>query len=129
MQGFTETNRGINVSTDMENRVRQGDLYDFYGELLNPHQRGIYEDYVLNDLSLAEIAEEVGTSRQAVHDIIRRCTKTLESYEEKLGLLKRFMLVKNRIAQIRSAAAGGTDSTQTVQQIAQIAEQIWEDLN
>ena len=118
------------MGTEMENRLRQGDLYDFYGELLNPHQRRIYEDYVLNDLSLSEIAEDVGTSRQAVHDIIRRCTQSLESYEEKLGLLKRLEMVRSRISQIRSAASSKeTDSKKTVEEIARIAEQIWEDLN
>ena len=52
-------------------------LYDFYGELLGDHKKQIFEDYVLNDLSLAEIADNAGISRQGVHDIIRRCTKAL----------------------------------------------------
>ena len=62
----------------MEKIVEQGLLYDFYGELLTPHQRRIYEDAVLNDMSLSEIAEEQGISRQGVHDLIRRCDKTLK---------------------------------------------------
>ena len=61
----------------MEQIVEQAYLYDFYGELLNEHQRRIYEDFVFQDLSLAEIAEAEGISRQGVHDLIRRCTKTL----------------------------------------------------
>ena len=56
-------------------------LYDFYGELLGDHKKQIFEDYVLNDLSLAEIADNAGISRQGVHDIIRRCTKALRGYE------------------------------------------------
>lgn len=48
----------------MEKIVEQGMLYDFYGELLTEHQRKIYEDVVLNDMSLSEIAEEQGISRQ-----------------------------------------------------------------
>ena len=66
-------------------------LYDFYGELLNEHQRQIYEDFVLNDLSLAEIDSEEGISRQGVHDLIKRCDKTLQGYEEKLHLVEKFL--------------------------------------
>ena len=70
----------------MEKIVEQGLLYDFYGELLTPHQRRIYEDAVFNDLSLSEIAQEAGISRQGVHDLIKRCDRTLEEYESKLHL-------------------------------------------
>ena len=69
---------------EMEEKIEQAYLYDFYGELLNEHQRRIYEDFVFNDLSLGEIASEEGISRQGVHDMIKRCTKTLEGYEAKL---------------------------------------------
>ena len=62
----------------MEKIVEQGLLYDFYGELLTEHQRHIYEDVVMNDMSLSEIAQESGISRQGVHDLIKRCDKTLE---------------------------------------------------
>ena len=55
---------------EMEKIVRQGLLYDFYGELLTEHQRRIYEDVVCNDLSLSEIAQEQGITRQGVHDLI-----------------------------------------------------------
>ena len=63
----------------MEKIVEQGMLYDFYGELLTEHQRKIYEDVVLNDMSLSEIAEEQGISRQGVHDLVRRCDRMLQS--------------------------------------------------
>ena len=49
----------------MEKIVEQGMLYDFYGELLTEHQRKIYEDVVLNDMSLSEIAEEQGSADRA----------------------------------------------------------------
>ncbi len=45
---------------DMEEKLEQAYLYDFYGELLNEHQRQVYEDFVFNDLSLGEIASEEG---------------------------------------------------------------------
>ena len=67
----------------MEKIVEQGLLYDFYGELLTEHQRRIYEDMVLNDLSPSEIAKEQGISRQSVHDLKKRCDKILEEYETK----------------------------------------------
>ena len=64
-------------------------MYDFYGELLTEHQRKVYEDAVYNDLSLAEIAQEYSISKQGVHDLLKRCTKTLESYEDKLHMIER----------------------------------------
>ena len=68
----------------MEEKLEQTYLYDFYGELLNEHQRQIYEDFVFNDLSLGEIASEEGISRQGVADMIKRCNNKLEAYEKKL---------------------------------------------
>lgn len=75
---------------EMEKIVEQGMLYDFYGELLTEHQKQIYEDAVYNDMSLSEIAEENGISRQGVHDLIKRCNKTLLDYESKLHLVEKF---------------------------------------
>ncbi len=84
----------------MEKIVEQGLLYDFYGELLNAHQREIYESVVYENLSLGEIAEARGISRQAVHDIVKRCDKTLLGYEAKLKLVARFESIKEKISQI-----------------------------
>ncbi len=88
----------------MEKIVEQGILYDFYGELLTEHQRKIYEDAVYHDLSLSEIAEMQGISRQGVHDLIRRCDRILEDYEEKLHLVKRFYEMKENIHRIETLA-------------------------
>mgnify|MGYP000959638772 CR=1 FL=1 len=84
----------------MEKIVEQGLLYDFYGELLTEHQRRIYEDVVLNDMSLSEIAQEQGISRQGVHDLIKRCGRILEDYESKLHLVEKFARIKHMISQI-----------------------------
>ena len=84
----------------MERIVEQTLLYDFYGELLNEHQRGVYEDAVFNDLSLSEIADEYGISRQGVHDLIKRVSNTLEGYESKLHLVEMFMDTKAQITRI-----------------------------
>ena len=87
----------------MEKIVQQGLLYDFYGELLTEHQRRIYEDVVMNDLSLSEIAQEQGISRQGVHDLIRRCDRILAGYEEKLHLVEKVASTKRLAAEIQTA--------------------------
>lgn len=97
----------------MEKIVEQGLLYDFYGELLTGHQRSVYEDAVYNDMSLAEMAEQYGISRQGVHDLIRRCDKLLTGYEEKLHLVKKFTEAKRAIAKIDALAEEGKKLPET----------------
>lgn len=75
----------------MEQLVRVGLLYDFYGGLLTEKQRQTMELYYLENWSLAEIAADGGVSKQAVHDLLHRSEKILEDFEAKLGLLQRFM--------------------------------------
>ena len=95
-------------------------LYDFYGELLTQHQKEIYEDFILNDLSLGEIAIERGISRQGVHDLVKRCDKTLNGYEEKLHLIERFSKTKDDVEQIcRLADEQDADSISRIKVIAQ----------
>jgi len=88
-------------NNDIEKYINQGTLYDFYGRLLTVHQQRIYEDVVFNDLSLSEIAENEGISRQGVSDLIKRCNKALVSYEEKLGLIKKFDETKSYVKEIQ----------------------------
>ena len=66
-------------------------LLDFYGPLLTERQRRMVELHCHDDLSLAEIAEEYGVSRQAVHDGLKRAERALEGFEERLGLLSKFL--------------------------------------
>lgn len=114
----------------MDSKVEQAYLYDFYGELLNEHQRKIYEDYAFADLSFSEIASEEGISRQGVHDMIKRCQKTLEEYERKLHLVRKFLYVKERVEKIQNL----TDTVEAVHQgdtmkeIAKISGEILEEL-
>lgn len=104
----------------MEKIVEQGLLYDFYGELLTQHQRQIYEDAVFQDMSLSEIAEEHGISRQGVHDLIKRCDKQLLGYESKLHLLERFSRIKEMVEKIVSQ----TSQTEIKELAAQILEEL-----
>lgn len=84
----------------MEKIVEQTLLYDFYGELLTEHQKRVYEDVVFNDLSFSEAAQEQGISRQGVHDLIKRCNRILQDYEEKLGLVEKFLKTQEKVKEI-----------------------------
>ncbi len=78
----------------MEDFVRASLLYDFYGELLTEHQKKVYSTYIQDDLSLTEIANEEGISRQGVYDMTKRCRAILEEYEDKLHLVERFLKIR-----------------------------------
>ncbi|MBP1586808.1 MAG: hypothetical protein ILO53_00195 [Clostridia bacterium] len=69
-------------------------LLDFYGALLGEKQRGICEMYYGLDMTLAEIAEETGISRQAASQSIAKSVKQLRGYDERLGLMKRFQAAR-----------------------------------
>ena len=108
----------------MEEKLEQAYLYDFYGELLNEHQRQVYEDFVFNDLSLGEIASEEGISRQGVADLIKRCNKKLLDYEAKLHLVEKFMSIKSDIRRIHEL----THNELLMNEIEAISNQILEEL-
>lgn len=74
-----------------EDRLYRSMLLDFYGELLTPRQRECYELHFNDDLSLSEVAEQCGISRQGAWDNIRRASDTMEELEEKTGLIRRIM--------------------------------------
>lgn len=86
---------------ELEEIVELSILYDFYGDLLKSHKKQIFEDYILNDLSLSEIATEQGISRQGVYDIVKRCSQELKAFEVKLGLVRRFVSVKEKLEQLK----------------------------
>jgi uncharacterized protein len=71
----------------LQARGRSLALYERYGALLTDHQKEVVDLYLRSDWSLAEIADHQGTSRAAVHDIVRRSTQALQEYERRLGLL------------------------------------------
>ena len=107
--------------------LEQALLYDFYGELLTDHQKEVYEQFVLEDLSLSEIAESAGISRQGVHDLIKRCNKLLEGYEAKLHLVEKFLSVKKKVQEINELLDSESED-KVIQSVRQIAGDILEEL-
>ena len=75
-------------------------LFDFYGQLLTEKQIEIVDMHYNDDLSLSEISEQFGISRQGVNDTLKRAEKTLFDYEEKLGLVNRFIEQKESFKNI-----------------------------
>lgn len=75
-------------------------LFDFYGQLLTEKQIEIIDMYYNNDLSLSEISEQQGISRQGVYDTLKRAEKTLFEYEDKLGLVNRFLQQKESLTNV-----------------------------
>lgn len=65
-------------------------LFDFYGALLGEHQREIMSAYHEDDLSLAEIADNMGMTRQGVHYTLKKAERMLKEYEDKLGMVRRY---------------------------------------
>lgn len=79
-------------------------LYDFYGELLTDRQKEFFDLYYNEDLSLSEIAENSGISRQGVRDVIVRAEGIMQEIEDKTGLIRRFMQMKGNLNAIQEAA-------------------------
>ena len=81
-------------------------LYDYYGELLTEKQKELFDLYYNEDLSLAEIAEHAGISRQGVRDVIVRAEAQMQEIEDKTGLIRRFEQMRSHLAAIQTATEG-----------------------
>jgi len=110
----------------MESFVIKSYLYDFYGELLTEHQRRIYEEINFNDYSAAEVARDEGISRQGVHDLMKRCDRLLEEYEERLHLVSRFIRIREKVQQIEQLS--GDDGDTRLRAIRDLSRAILEEL-
>ena len=110
--------------------LKQALLFDFYGELLTDHQKEIYGQFLLEDLSLGEIARDAGISRQGVHDMVKRCTKTLEGYESKLHLIEKFQTARGMVTKIHTLTKEcyKNHDEAVLEEIEQISNQILEEL-
>ncbi len=109
----------------MEDTFLRTMLFDFYGDLLTDKQREYYDLHYMSDLSLFEIAEMNGTSRQAVWDIIRRAEQTLREIEAKTGLVARAMQRRAAVAEI-AALTGTLPDSETKRGIIRRLEQLEE---
>ncbi len=83
-----------------EKNMNIGYLLDFYGDILPERKRSVINMYYNEDLSLAEIAQEIGISRQGVRDIIKKTEEELIFYEEKLGLAQKLKKLENEAARL-----------------------------
>ena len=93
-----------------EKDLKIGFLLDFYGDVLSERKRLVMGYYYNDDLSLGEIAEEIGISRQGVRDLIKKAGEELCFYEEKLGMAARFQAIRQTadalLENLESANAG-----------------------
>ena len=102
----------------MKNQAyRMALLYDFYGDMLTDRQKEFYDLYYNEDLSLAEIAENCGITRQGVRDVIVRAEAVLTELEDKTGIIRRFHRMQEQFRQLEAAADA----------IRQRNEQQWQD--
>lgn len=83
-----------------EKDLNIGYLLDFYGELLSARKRAVMDMYFNEDFSLAEIAEQIGISRQGVRDIIKKTEEELLFYEEKLGLASKMQIATAKVDEL-----------------------------
>ena len=104
--------------------TRQSLLYDFYGALLTERQRGVMELYHEENLSLAEIAAEMGISRQGVHDALKKAERALKEYEQKLGLVDKFQKTSSSISEIDKRIEGLIGGKKATSEIAEELTQI-----
>ena len=82
--------------TDMQQRLELNYLLDFYGPLLTEHRREIMRLYCEEDLSLAEIADQLEITRQGVSDAVNKAKRQLSDYESKLGLVARYIALSEQ---------------------------------
>ena len=108
----------------MDNTIMRTMLFDFYGDLLTEKQREYYDLHFNSDLSLQEIAEQSGVSRQAVWDIIRRAEQSLFDIEEKTGLVSRAVRRRKSLEELEKIISALPDGENKAEML-----QIMEELN
>lgn len=89
------------VGDSLQETIELSILFDFYGDLLNDRNKTVFVEYIFNDLSLGEIAENKDITRQGVHDIIKRTSKKLREYEDSLHLVKKFKTIEKSVSSIK----------------------------
>lgn len=89
------------ASNQIDKKVYYSTLYDYYQKLLTKKQCNIFEDYYFNDYSLSEIAENLGVSRNAIWDILKKVECNLDEYEAKLELSKKSKILNNNLDKLK----------------------------
>ena len=107
------------LEDNFEQRMRFGRLFDIYGGLLTEKQQQCLGLYFYDDLSLSEVGDELGVSRQAVHDLLKRVEQTLEKYESKLNLLAKSEADQERIRFVINLLDGKTEREQEARKVLQ----------
>lgn len=107
-----------------EKNLNIGYLLDFYGDVLTDRRRDALDFYYNDDMSLSEIAEEMGISRQGVRDLIKKAEEELLFYEEKLGLAKKFADAQEHAARALKMCEGEAVSDELRREIELLAERV-----
>ena len=108
----------------MRDKIGDGLLFAYYGGLLNDHQREIMRLYCECDMSLAEISDETGITRQGVRDVIVRSTQKLKEYEERLGLVVKIRRIVSSLEEIIDECDFDETNKNKVQQLLKDIEEI-----
>ena len=106
----------------MDNTIMRTMLFDFYGDLLTEKQREYYDLHYNSDLSLQEIAEQSGVSRQAVWDIIRRAEQSLNEFEDKTGLVARAVRRRKAVEELEELISALPESAAKAEMLAKMTE-------
>lgn len=106
----------------LEDKVDISILNDVYGKLLTTHQREMVRLYYDCDISLFEISEQFGISRQAVRDSLVRAEKSLVSYEEKLGIVKKNKEITNMLNKISDMITDANVKSEVLKVIDKVEE-------
>lgn len=119
------------LKTGLDASARVSLLYDFYGQLLTEKKRQVIELYHEEDMSLSEIASELGITRAAVHDSLKSAERALEKYEEKLSLVERFLKteeafgeITQKLDELKRRYAGDGELAEAIEEIETIARRI-----
>ena len=96
----------------MDKSIETSLLFDFYGQLLSEKKRKASQLYFNEDLSLSEVAEHMGITRQGAGDLIRRSQTELYDFENKLGIYSRFEAINNSVLKIRALSQEIAESSQ-----------------
>ena len=99
-----------------EKNLKIACLLDFYGEILSQRKQSVLSMYYNDDMSLAEIADEIGISRQGVRDLIKKAEEELVFFEEKLGLYKTFREAQAHLDNLKKALDATEDCSSALRE-------------